>query len=99
MEKLEHLTEDCHFEIRQKIQAELIRDFYGLDDLKKVTNEQAYAWIKSRAEIFDAVFSKIITEYPSFWSDTEQNFESGVELVKQKFVEEETKVREKGIKS
>lgn len=92
MENIEHPTEDRHFKIRGEIQTDLIRDFYGLDDPGKVSNEQAYAWIKSRAKIFDIIFSNIINEYPSFWDDAEQNFEGAVELVKQRFIEEESKL-------
>ena len=86
---LEHLTEDRHFEIREKIQAYLIRNYYKLNDVEEVSNEQAYAWIKSQSKNFDNAFLNTVSEHPSFWNDAEKDFESAVDLVEQKMTKEE----------
>lgn len=94
---LEHITEDHHFEIRQKIQAALIVDFYRPDSDPKnvsnevVRNEEAYSWLKTNASIFDSAFNNVIEEYPSFFDDADKDFAGAVDLVKQKFIEEENR--------
>lgn len=92
---LEHLTEDRHFKIREKMQVELIRDFFGLNDPDSISNEQAYDWIKTHSKTFDVAFSKVADEYPSFWDDAERDLKSAAQLIKQKIAEEETVLSEK----
>ena len=90
---LERSVENHHFEIREKIQSELIRDFYGYNTQEEITTENAFKWISARSEIFRLAFDKIVAEYPSFFEDADKDFETALELVKQKVIEEENKLR------
>ena len=83
MENLEHLTEDRHFQIRETIQSELIRAFYGIKTAAAVTNEQAYTWIRANAADFDAAFKKVVDEHPSFWDDAQHDPASATHLVEE----------------
>lgn len=89
-DSLEQFTADHHFEIRERIQTELICQFYGLKNKDEVTNEQAYAWIRQNASDFDAAFKKVVEAHPSFWDDAEKDFATGVLLV-EKFFEADKK--------
>ncbi len=83
MENLEHLTEDHHFKIRETIQSELIRAFYGIKTAATVTNEQAYTWIRANAADFDAAFKKVVDGHPSFWDDAQHDLTTAVQLVEE----------------
>jgi hypothetical protein len=85
---MEHGTESRHFEIRSKIQSQIIADFYNKEKTNDVSGEQAASWINANAPVFAMVFNKTANDYPSFWNDAEIDFKGAVELVKQKMLEE-----------
>ena len=80
-DSLEQFTEDHHFEIRERIQTQLICQFYGLKNKDEITNTQAYDWIRQNAADFDTAFKKVVEVHPSFWDDAEKDFDSGALLV------------------
>ncbi len=89
-DSLEHFTTDHHFEIRERIQTELIRQFYGLKNGEEVTNAQAYDWIRKNAADFDTAFKKVVEAHPSFWDDAEKDFDTGVLLVEKSLEADKT---------
>lgn len=87
----ERRDEDRHFEIRQKIQAEIISDYFGLKNARDVNNEQADGWIRSNAADFGKAFATVVEEHPSFWHDVEHDFAGAVNLVEQKMTAQKIK--------
>ena len=67
----------------------MIRDYFGLKEVKDISNEQAYVWLKANAATFDKSFALVVEEYPSFWDDAENNLDGALEIVKHRFIDQE----------
>ena len=93
--KIENPVLSENFQIRQKIQAAIIQDFYGLKNPEDVSNEMASEWATSRAELFGTVYKEITDMYPSFFDDAKKDFESAVKFVGQKLVDAESRQEER----